>query len=101
MNKQYDDTNRGKVWKNDRKEKDTDADLTGSQNVVCPKCGVASDYWINAWKRKQGANPKAPALSWSTRPKDGGPQRKPTYSKDDTVARQQSLAQEMDDEIPF
>ncbi len=100
MTKQYDDSNRGKVWKNDRKEKDTDADFTGQQNVVCPKCGNASDYWVNAWKRKEGANPRAPALSWATRAKDGGPARQSTYSKADTVQKQ-TAAQEMDDEIPF
>jgi hypothetical protein len=92
MTKQFDDSNRGKVWKNDRKEKDTDADFTGSQNVVCPKCNNPTDYWVNAWKRKDGANPKAPALSWSTRAKDGGPARKPS---------EKTAAEEMDDEIPF
>ena len=95
MTQKYDDSNRGKVWKNDRKEKDTDADFTGSQNVVCPKCNRASDYWINAWKRKPDANPKAPALSWSTRPKDGGQPRKPS----DPIKG--SVADDLDDEIGF
>lgn len=61
---EYDNTNRGSIWKNDKKVKDTDPDFTGSVNVA----GV--EFWVNAWKRKEGANPKAPALSFSIKPKE-------------------------------
>lgn len=61
---EYDNTNRGSIWKNDKKVKDTDPDFTGSVNVN----GV--EFWVNAWKRKQDANPKAPALSFSVKPKE-------------------------------
>ena len=61
---QYDNTNRGQIWKNDKKEKDTHPDFKGSINVE----GV--EYWVSAWKRKEGTNPKAPALSFSIQKKD-------------------------------
>ncbi len=60
----YDNTNRGSIWKNDKKEKDTHPDFTGSLDVN----GV--EFWVSAWKRKEGASPKAPALSFSVKPKE-------------------------------
>lgn len=66
---QYDETNRGSVWRNEKKEKDTHPDFTGSLNVN----GV--EYWVSAWKRKADANPKAPALSFSIKPKDDSPRQ--------------------------
>ncbi|MGE5165320.1 MAG: hypothetical protein ACM3IH_15015 [Sphingobacteriales bacterium] len=94
---QYDDSNRGQIWKNDRKEKDTHPDFKGSQNIVCPDCGKAHDYWVSAWKRKEGANPKAPALSWKSEQKDG---QRAAAGTERTAARP-SLKDEMNDEIPF
>ena len=60
----FDNTNRGSIWKNDKKETEKHPDFTGSLNVN----GV--EFWVSAWKRKADANPKAPALSISVKPKD-------------------------------
>jgi hypothetical protein len=61
---EYDYTNRGSIWKNDDKQTETHPDFKGSINVE----GV--EYWLSAWKRKEGANPKAPALSFSIQKKE-------------------------------
>jgi len=61
---EYDNTNRGSVWVNDKKLTDKHPDLNGSLNVD----GV--EYWVSAWKRKEGATPKAPVLSFSIKRKD-------------------------------
>ena len=84
---QYDNTNRGSIWGNDKKEKDTHPDFKGSINVE----GV--EYWLSAWKRKEGANPKAPALSFSIQRKDDV-QRNETPTNSDPFAV-------ADDDIPF
>jgi hypothetical protein len=60
----YDNTNRGSIWKNDDKQTDNHPDFKGSLNVN----GV--EYWVSAWKRKEGANPKSPALSFTIKPKE-------------------------------
>lgn len=65
----YDNTNRGAIWKNDRKEKDTHPDFKGELNVN----GEA--FWVSAWKRKPDANPNSPALSFSIQPKEEKPQQ--------------------------
>lgn len=63
----YDDNNRGAIWKNEKKEKDTHPDFTGSAKID----GV--EFWVSAWKRKPDANPKAPPLSFSFKPKEEKP----------------------------
>ena len=68
---QYDDTNRGQIWPNDKKDTEKHPDFKGSVNVE----GV--EYWVSAWKRKEGGNPKAPSLSFSIQKKEDRPQQQP------------------------
>jgi len=86
MSKQYDDSNRGILFVNDRKEQEKDRDYSGSLNVD------GHDYWVSGWKRKSKNGQTF--LSLSVKRKDGGPERKPASAA-------QTHAQEMDDEIPF
>lgn len=78
----YDKNNRGQIWPNKRKEKDTHPDFQGTLNVE----GV--EYWLSAWKRPADANPAAPSLTFSIKlkeqrqPKDY-PQNKQYDPKDD------------------
>ena len=81
----YDNTNRGAIWKNDDKREDNHPDFKGSLNVG----GV--EYWVSAWKRKEGAGAKSPALSFSVKPKE-------EKRSAQTSARKN---EDMDDEIPF
>ena len=60
----YDETNRGAIWGNRDKRKETDRDFQGSINVG----GV--EYWISGWRRKEGDNPNAPAVRLSLTPKE-------------------------------
>lgn len=85
---EYDNSNRGSIWKNDKKETDRHPDFTGNANIA----GV--EYWVSAWKRKPDANPKAPALSFSVKAKDQQNQPK------DYAAPAQGDTFE-DSEIPF
>lgn len=90
----FDNTNRGSIWKNEKKDKDTHPDFTGSLNVG----GV--EYWVSAWKRKDGASAKAPALSFSVKPKDeqSAPARPAKAGEYGTGSLPHS---DMDDDIPF
>lgn len=60
----YDNTNRGSIWKNDKKETEKHPDFTGSVNVE------GKEYWLSAWKRRPDQSDKAPALSFSLKAKD-------------------------------
>ena len=81
----YDNTNRGQIWKNDKKETENHPDFKGSINID------GKEYWLSGWKRKAGANPKAPALSLSVQPKEAA-QNHGSSARDDATARQAERA---------
>ncbi len=64
----FDNTNRGALFKNNRKESDTHPDYTGSLNVD------GSEYFLNAWI-KEGKNGKF--FSINIKPKTGSSQSVP------------------------
>tara|TARA_R110000782_G_scaffold133840_1_gene226220 strand:- start:164 stop:427 length:264 start_codon:yes stop_codon:yes gene_type:complete len=85
---EYDNTNRGAIWGNKRKETETHPDFTGSINVE----GI--DYWLNGWKRKPEASENSPSMSFSVRKKE---EQQSTEIKDVVVNTENDL----DDNIPF
>lgn len=93
----HDNTNRGAIWKNKDKEKDTHPDFTGKLNVN----GV--EFWVSAWRRKDSAPATAPALSFSIKPKEdraAAPKdTRNTFGKGSWPNR--SLPDDMQDDIPF
>lgn len=83
---QYDNTNRGAIFKNDRKEKDKHPDYKGSVNAD----GV--EYWVSAWI-KEGKKGKFFSLSLTQK------QDQQTHKGFDS---QGDIPQTIvDDEIPF
>lgn len=64
MSKEYDNTNRGTLFKNDRKEQDSHADYNGSINVG------GQEFWLNAWIKEGN---KGKFMSLSVKPKEGAP----------------------------
>jgi hypothetical protein len=95
----YDNTNRGSIWKNKKKEKDTHPDFTGSVNVE----GV--EFWVNAWRRKDDAKPDAPALTFTVRPKEARADHqneRPAPRPPDFVRKSSAgMGRDDDDLIPF
>lgn len=63
----YEETNRGAIWGNRKKETERHPDFTGSLNVE----GV--EYWVSAWKRRADQSDKAPSLSFQIRRKEAAP----------------------------
>jgi len=108
---QYDNTNRGAIFKNDRKEKDTHPDYKGSLNVE----GV--EYWVSSWiKNSQkgkfmnlSLTPKDQAYNNAAPPPAPAPQRQatqrppspPPNTRQPGPAQRSSGFDDMDDDIPF
>mgnify|MGYP003640990645 CR=1 FL=1 len=84
----YDNNNRGAIWGNDKKVKDTQPDFTGSIMVD------GKDYFVSGWKRKADASPKSPALSLAVTLKDQQPQRS-------APAQSPSIGNDDLEDIPF
>ncbi len=85
----YDNKNRGSIWKNEKKETDTHPDFTGT---YVDAGGV--EHWVSAWKRKEGAAPKAPALTFTLKLKEAKAQ--PAQG-----AAPRKASEDLDDVIPF
>lgn len=68
MTREYDNTDRGVLFKNDRKEQDNHPDYKGSINVG----GV--EFWLSAWI-KEGQ--KGKFMSLSVKPKEQQATRQP------------------------
>lgn len=58
----YDNTNKGIISKNDRKETDSHPDITGSINVD------GKEFWISGWKKNRSSD-GAPFYSLAVKPK--------------------------------
>lgn len=59
--------NSGAIFPNDRKEKETHPDWTGTAKIVCTHCEAVSEVYLNAWAKN--ANGKD-YFSMSIKPKD-------------------------------
>lgn len=83
----YDNTNKGAIFKNDRKEKETHPDMKGSLNVG----GV--DYWVSAWT-KNGKGGKFLSLSVTVKDESAKPSRP-------DPAQASASADPFGDDLPF
>jgi hypothetical protein len=75
----YDNTNRGALFGNDRRQKDTDPDYRGSINVD------GTEFWLNAWIKTSKDGQKHMSLSVRPKqdPKDTPEQRTYATRRDD------------------
>jgi uncharacterized protein (DUF736 family) len=83
----YDNNNRGVLFKNDKKDSESQPDYKGSINAD------GFDFWLSAWVKTDKTGKKYMSLSIS--PKEQ-PQKAVAQNK-----QQQKTVQEMDSDIPF
>lgn len=93
---QYDNTNRGTIAKNDRKEQDSHPDIAGSINVA----GV--DYWINGWL-KTNSRDGSKFYSLTVKPKQERAQQIVNESRQQSYGEASggSYAGDLNDDLPF
>jgi uncharacterized protein (DUF736 family) len=83
---EYDDTNRGALFKNKRKDSDRHPDYTGTLNVG------GAELWISAWLKVSQKGEKF--MSISVKPKE-------ERREDRAPEGKAQVRNDMDDEIPF
>lgn len=84
---QYDNSNRGAIFKNEDKQQDNHPDYKGSLNVN----GV--DLWVSGWLKTSEKTGKK-FMSLSVKPKDAAPVKQASKPKS-------SGFDDMNDDIPF
>ena len=82
---EYDNNNRGALWKNDKRTTDKLPQMRGSAEVD----GV--EYWVSAWTSKEGG--KKPLVSLSFQAKE--------QQSENAVPAQASPEDDFDDDLPF
>jgi uncharacterized protein (DUF736 family) len=91
---EYDKTNSGVLFVNDRKQGEQSPDFKGNCETVCPECGATSKFWMSAWKKRSKAGKGF--LSAAFTPDDSEVNKpaaqKPAAGKDEF---------DFDDDIPF
>jgi hypothetical protein len=86
MNKQYDNVNKGVLFINDRKEKDSHPDRNGSLNID------GKEYWLSGWDKQTS---KGDTISLSVQPKDA------TKSRQNAPSNAAPANNDFDDDLPF
>lgn len=81
MTREYDNTNRGALFRNDDKQSDTHPDYKGSINVG------GREFWLSAWLKESKKGQKY--MSLSVKPKEA------------SQAQTTQPAEEFDDDLPF
>ena len=84
---QYDNSNRGAIFKNEDKQQDNHPDYKGSLNVN----GV--DLWVSGWIKTSEKTGKK-FMSLSVKPKDAAPVKQASKPKS-------SGFDDMNDDVPF
>lgn len=84
MAKQFDNTNTGAFFKNDKKKTDKHPDYTGSLNVE------GTEYWLSVWNKQAKDGRSYCSVAITEKDKRRPPKPRPANDKPP-----------MDDEIPF
>ena len=82
---EFDNTNRGSLFKNDKKTEEKHPDMSGSINID----GI--EYWISGWKKKSKAD--VGFISLSVRPNE--------QTRQSSQPTQKAKADAWDDDLSF
>lgn len=80
----YDNSNTGALFRNDKKETEKHPDYRGSAEVTCPECGRTSDHWLSSWLKTAKKDGKK-FLSLAFSPKSEPKKQEPTPDFDDDL----------------
>ena len=74
MPKEYDNSNSGTLFRNEKKTEPNHADYNGAGELTCQACGAKSTFWINAWVKTAKESGKK-FFSFAFKHKDAPPKQ--------------------------
>lgn len=98
---EYDNTNRGALFKNDKEGNEKRPDYRGNALIECPCCGSKSEMKVSSWLReKRDGSGKFLSMSYELKEQ---PQPRPAAAPTPHQRAKQDAYQPQDDEddIPF
>lgn len=108
MANEYDNTNRGVIFPNDRKQKSSHPDFKGSCTIKTPD-GELIEYWVSGWE-KEGRNGPLMSLSFQLK-EEQEEQEERSVKKQSSLfgkkggssepATKKTASPDLDDEVPF
>lgn len=93
MSNDFDNTNSGALFKNEKRANERSPEYKGECAPVCPHCGKKSEFWLSAWIKTMRSNTSKKFMSLALTPKDE-PKKPaaPVYNEP---------PMDFDDDIPF
>lgn len=95
-NPQFDNRNSGALFSNDKRRTENSPNHTGQVEIVCPSCGVSSEFWLSAWV-KQMKNSTKRFFSLAFTAKDVAK----AYNTRTSAPSGPEPVDDFDDDIPF
>ena len=89
---EYDNTNRGVLFKNERKEKPTQPDLKGSINID------GKEYWLSGWSKVSSKGEKMLTMSATAKEQQGQAPVRQAQAKQAPAA---TFDADFDENLPF
>lgn len=99
----YDNTNRGALFTNKKKEKDNHPDLQGSITVKGPD-GNTFEMWVSGWMKVSQKGDDYISLSLTEKQETSSGKTladMKNKAKSGSLKEQKSFSRDLDDEIPF
>lgn len=105
---EYDNTNSGALFENQKREKPSHPHLRGSATIKTPN-GELVEYWVSAWQKTSKGGDDFFSLSFQIKEeKSGGKEKSRPASgglfkkRDETsTAAKKSIDEELNDDVPF
>jgi hypothetical protein len=93
----YNNTNKGVLFKNKDKKTDRHPDYNGSAEVVCPHCGATSEHWLASWINTARSGAKYMSLIFASKDENNANRGKAQAERNAAAAG----FDDFDDDIPF
>ena len=93
MSNDFDNTNSGALFKNDKRGNGRSPEYKGECAPVCPHCGKKSEFWLSAWIKTMKKDATKKFMSLALTPKD--------EPKNQSQQNYDAPPADFDDNIPF